>query len=457
MINSGSSNDEQDYASQIQQSTSVSEYEADGAVFRSVDILPSPQYIGAPPSLHTGLEPLSFAGFSLPTVNVRPESKQKSSSKAGAVVRDSHNLVACSQWQFTGGFEGLPEVPMCYPLERTHVTISLEAMAPEELTGCVSYLCQKLSLAAHYESACKAFLTASDGTLISIQLFQDVDDFDGTRSTIFEVQRRSGKAETFFFHANKLLQVAKGVDHIMSMSMTDGRPKVKVPPIMIPEALKHVCMLDEAEERANVASELNMAVDLLRKDRLDANELGLELLCMITDETKSTINVCCIASKIIVTGVSDDGQTFDFGQLMKCVLAPSCRSMNYEDDLIETYTDGLKMRSLRVLSNAFKHFAEFGMTCVSNNGVFMHTSQLVSELLKLVRTAEHRPHEAVLATQCLEGLMVVSPEAKELALSMNVMQAVQEAESIGQCSHAILASESERVFTRLSNAGYITA
>jgi len=449
--NNDSSNDEQDLASQIQQTTLDGDYDEDRAVFRSVAMLPA-QPIGLSPVF---APPVTYGIGVSALQTIRSESKSRPGAVAPAASKSSNSLLPPSQWLCE---TSLPTVPMCYPVERTHVVIPSAEMSPQDITSCISFLCQKMRLAAHYESSCQAFLTASDGTQLSVQLFLEKDDFDeDSESTIVEVQRRYGKSETFYFHANKLLQVAKGVVHVTKMSVTEGKPQTRIPPMVLPKELMEICAVSEAEERANVVAELNMAVALLEKDRLDANELGLELLCMLTDTTKSSNTVCLMASKIIVAGRSEERDMLDFSALMKCALSKSSLSNNFEDDLIETYSDGLKTQALQVLSNAFRVCVGQKVAVSSEAVIFCKTSQLVSELLSLVRAAERRPHEAVLATQCLEGLMVLSMEARTLALSMNVVQAVQEAQLVGQCSHAILASESERVFTRLSNEGLIAA
>lgn len=56
---------------------------------------------------------------------------------------------------------------------------------------------------------------------------------------------------------------------------------------------------------------LEIAASLLKKDRMDARQLGMETLCLLTDPTKSGIHTAMLASKVVLFGSVDGGNSGD--------------------------------------------------------------------------------------------------------------------------------------------------
>jgi len=329
----------------------------------------------------------------------------------------------------------LRTVPSFYPLERTHVSII--GMDVALIHNLVSYMATEMSLAATYKSADQAYLTVEDGTLISVQLFQE-DEYN----IILEVQRLAGQGETFYHHAAYILQIAKGVDHVREMKFQDfnapKQPKLEVPSEM---------MLEPTEEKEAAESDLSMAAHLLNVGYWDNQELGLQLLALLTDEAKSSPVCCTVASKAILF---ED----KFAQsLMKLLSVPS-KNVDVEDDtLIDSYENVLKKKVLQILSNALLVFSEQKISLESSWIVDRH-EEVVNYLLNYLKEAKFHPHEAVFATRCLERFMLLSEEATRIAVHNNVVKLVSQARNVGECSHALLASESERAYNLLRNAGF---
>jgi hypothetical protein len=412
----------------------------DGAIFRSVAIMPTSSSIattnvfGAPSLTQSG--PSSM-------FHTRSDTKARVSGIAGT------SLVGRSNWRLSGATP-LPTVPICYPLERTHVIVSLDDMSIAILTSLISSLAQKLSLACEYESDCQAYLTAEDGTLISVQLFLDEDDF-GDDSTILEVQKRAGKSETFFFLANKLLQVSKGVEHVENMDLTAGKPHIAAPLLKIPYSMVGVMESSEDEEMENAQSTLAMAAGLLKSGQSDSKELGLKLLTVLTDSARSSIVSCRVASRAVLSSEQ-------FGSCFQDILDQQFSESDtfYEDDLMSSYNDVLKKEALQVFANALSICVNESLS-VDSGWIVAYRPTLVSQLVVIVEQATARPHEAVLAIRCLEGLIILFPEARQQALDLDLGPLVVQAKLIGECTHADLFQESERVFGRMTAAGLISA
>jgi hypothetical protein len=306
-----------------------------------------------------------------------------------------------------------------------------------EVTSLISFVATKLSLAAVYEGCSQAYLTADDGTLISVQLFSDDDEI------VLEVQRQSGKGETFQANAKKLLQVSKGRDHVMKMSFEDGRPK-KSQPFVIPANL----VLDDLEDEVeppSVQADMDTAYRLVSSSQWDTQELGLGLLTLLTDESKSSPSACRIVCKAVLTEER-------FGDCLEAIVsAPIVRMELEEESTIASYTQVLKKMTLEVLSNAL---AFLNKESIQVGGwVLDRHEAVIMHLLNNLKEANHMPHEAVLATRCLEHFMILSSEARRYALAANVAQLVKSAKAIGQCTHVMLEMESQRVYSRLLAEG----
>lgn len=421
--------------------TTSDDQDEDGAIFRCVDIMPASS--SAASRVVFGESSLTQIGGPSTFNPTRDIGRTQQFATSGS------SLTARSNWRVSALVQ-LPTVPLCYPLERTHVVISLDDMNVQTLTALISSLAQRLSLAHDYESNSQAYLTAEDGTLLSVQLFQDVDEQFGDSSTILEVQRRAGKAETFFYLANKILQVSKGVEHVENMDLTIGKPRLFSPKLEIPPDLLDVMQSSDEEKMEDARSTLNMALGLLKSDHSDSQELGLKLLNVLTDAAKSSAVSCKLACEAILS-------SGDFGRLLQEFLYAdfTSSSSHYEDDLMSSYSDVLKKETLHILANALSVCVnesvklEFGWIIPSRR-------KFVTNLVRVVEQSNMRPHEAVLSIRCLEGMLLLFPETREHALDLDLAQVIMRAKIVGECSHANLFVESERVVVRMAEAGLIS-
>jgi len=116
--------------------------------------------------------------------------------------------------------------------------------------------------------------------------------------TIVEIQRRKGCPIRYHKYCRLLLDASMG--HLPDEYTLDA-DKVHFS--------KQVLKITESEDwqsaQTNTLLALDIAASLLKKDRMDARELGMESLCLLTDPTKTGLRTAIIASRAVLLGSYD--------------------------------------------------------------------------------------------------------------------------------------------------------
>jgi len=242
---------------------------------------------------------------------------------------------------------------------------------------------------------------------------------------IVEVQRRSGSAVYFRDECHAIFDAAEGG--------CDESPEVKRPE----------CHLDALKELTveSAAKSLELTLDLLKKDRLDANLLGLQSLVLLTDAVKSGVDTALVASKSIV--LHDDQSE------LRDIIASLIRTgvMNQDEDEalkeLEIFYQ-LRTNAFIALSNALDVCAKDG--CLSQAIVDQqwYINFLVPCLIKELSKAQDTPHIALLSTKCLNSLVECSGFARSRALDVGALDALAHAHEFGKARYANLATETDR-------------
>jgi len=326
-----------------------------------------------------------------------------------------------------------------------------------------------MSVAAQYDSeTATAVLKTSDYVEMYVHLFQG----EGPKyadAVIVEVQRRRGDSVLFHKYCRSILDAAAGNwdGDSFERSIAPEAPQ-------IPEA--------EAEEKTkkheNVLLALEIAGSLIKKDRLDANRLGMESLCLLTDPKKTGLYTASVASRVVLLGSigNDDDEDLDESHfnIREAVLSLVQKKRlndgdfkygDEEDDEYDLHPDEqdhmdlLHNLGLAALANALDAFANNALvggdidtaTILLNDCKLDNGEDLVSALIEELKLAETRPHDAFLSAKCLRVLIDASSEARERAHHLDVYSVVKRATEIGRESHALLARESENVFAALNS------
>jgi hypothetical protein len=336
----------------------------------------------------------------------------------------------------------------------------------------------------------------------SIQNNDQKDGLDDSSSsdpcTIVEIQRRKGCPIRYHRYCRLLLDAAVG--HLPDEYTIDA-DKLNFS--------KQVMKITEAEDwqsaQTNTLLALDIAASLLKKDRMDARELGMESLCLLTDSTKTGFRTAVIASRAVLLGSYNEGESVpnieeerlpnmntDFGireaVLSFIQLGRLSEDGEYKDASEESLLDSnsealihpeqrehyylLHNLALNVLANALdvlqqEHESKNETTIdssptsttvqespVSSSKItnkFLKDSaeisqrELISTLLGVLGQAASKPHNACLSAQCLRHLFQASITARRRARDLNAKQIVSTALDVGRRTHAKLELEAEKV------------
>lgn len=293
------------------------------------------------------------------------------------------------------------------------------------------------SISADCNDKGTALAETPDHTRFYVRLFNASEDADGECGFVVELQRRSGSGITFHRAARAVLCAAQG--------QATRTPPLRARPSMhraVPAAL-NVAM------RRDIDEEIERAGDLLRKDRLDANILGVESLRFLTDISSNHDAALYVAKKLF-HGNEDAGCHEAVASLVRSWRLHGEDAEEICDDLTENYYATMHSHALVVLSNCLNALAQTGelLVALRSKNIFL-SDDIISSLVKEVASAETRPHNACHALRSLNALMGVSDELQARAAELGAARATGLALNEGACEHSMLASESELAMARL--------
>lgn len=442
---------------------------------------PSAGLIGGPS------RPMSLAG---PTVMKNSNIIEKDSYFQASVKAEkpasSSNLE--SNWAPTK----LRPVPAFYPLERS---TRLVEDSLEDVVARVSEANRVLSIHAVYcdETATASMLTA-ENVEMQLSLWQTGGPKQPEGIAV-ELQRRKGDSIAFHRYSRFLLDAAVGdfdPEHHVNVHGTDVD-------VVYSKKLQRMLSLEiineDASELENAIIAIEIAHGLLMKDRMDARQLGLESLCLLTDPNKTGLATALIASRVILLGTSQDPDAdqdedvlYDegpFQEIRQTILslvqlgrigdadALEDEAVAVEDEVHMTVLHNL---ALAVLANALdvienedrydktpedskppsrdrlgsassmcESFLEEAEEVAGNKEIL---KTLISELGK----AGDKPHNACLSAKCIGSLCRASDKARRRAKELGAKTVVQTAFEVGTRTHLKLEKECEKVMTTLATS-----
>ena len=341
-----------------------------------------------------------------------------------------------------------------------------------------------------------------------------------TPVTIVEAQRRKGDAVTFYKYCRNILSAANGsffdADYLHSTKQ-EQRNKVERQAAIIKQIKRDKLEKQKSlpqqqdEQPAALPTEsedallaLEIAASLIKKDRMDARQLGMETLCLLTDPSKSGIQTAVLASKVVLFGAVDAHHesiediympTEELG-IREAILSliqygKLSEYIDFEEEDEQHGGGGivgeekeinalLHNLALAVLSNALdvlkqhaREMAKAGNPSstapaaaasanndhhnipTANANAFLDETKLISKkellstLLNVLSNAQAKPHDACLSAQCLKSLFQASKKAKRRARDLNAKQIVNTALEVGRRTHLKLEQETKCVMKEL--------
>ena len=409
------------------------------------------------------------------------------------VAMEDANNETLSNWLPTK----LRLVPAFYPLEKSSRFIDDDL---SNVATRISECLRLLSVQAIYnnETATAALLTG-ENVEMHLSLWRTSGNPDGIA---VELQRRQGCSIIFHRYSRHILDAAIGdFDFEKFADKTDediGDPSRRAERLLRTESKKAA-----ATEEENAIIAVEIAHGLLMKDRMDARQLGLESLCLLTDPTKTGTTTAVIASRVVLLGSAqigdqDQGMMFDeapFQEIRETILSlVQLRRIGDEEEFSDDEAEDARLEqvlsdemdghpeekehmsllhnlALAVMANALDVIENFdrydedpedtdkkmpavrGRTASADmiTKSFMDDAkditklELLSTLINELGKAEIKPHNARLSAKCLNSLFRASKDARRRARDLGAKNVVNTALDVGTRTHAKLETECKNV------------
>jgi hypothetical protein len=267
-----------------------------------------------------------------------------------------------------------------------------------------------------------------------IRLFAGKGEYG--HGVIVEAQRQSGSSVYFHNECRAIFDAAEGMDEA----------PIQVDPF---EGGSVEAFMKEISYQETAVNLLGLSCELLKKNKLDANLLGIQSLVLLTDSKKSGTDASLMASKSIIVR----SKKMELQNIIAEMIETGVESRH--EDRVPTdkdiFTD-LRYNSLTALCNALNVCAEDG--CLSEAIVHQswYMNILVPLLSKNLGSPERDPLTALLSLRCLNILLQCSVDCRRKALGIGTLKALENAREFGEARYSSLATETVRSFTILERA-----
>jgi hypothetical protein len=332
------------------------------------------------------------------------------------------------------------------------------------------------------------------------------------QGVLVELQRRKGDSISFHRYSRSILDAAVADETMAGVEPLDDMvysKKVQRLLGLVPTRGQNLMDVEEHEtpelrdqhhqEHENAIIAIEISHGLLMKDRMDATQLGLESLCLLTDPRKTGFVTALLTAHVVLLGSTQgvhipgvtpegEGPSTDilmnegpFQEIRETILnlvqfsriGEATEDVDEEFDGMEISIDKEHMMllhnlALAVLANALdvienseqydvepeetkprarlrtsstNDVAEEFMTKTKEFSEKDILSTLVAELGK----ATNKPHNATLSAKCIGSLCRASEEARRRAKELNAKQIVMTALDVGKRTHLKLETECKKV------------
>ena len=464
-------------------------------MYRSVSMVPRPRSLAGSTGLRSGAPSDVIDKESYFTAATIPKSDfMKRRTSVTSIDSESSSK---SNWSPTQ----LRPVPAFYPLERSSRFVEDELST---VVGRVSEANRLLSVHAVYcnETATASLLT-SENVEMHLSLWKTSGKQEGI---VIEIQRRKGDSIAFHRYSRCILDAAVGELDLGSHIEKNGDDIDVVYSKKVNRLLSLESPKDAGTETENAIIAVEIAHGLLMKDRMDARQLGLESLCLLTDPKKTGVTTALIASRVVLLGTTQDidpsgngapeeaGMMYDeapFQEIRQALLSliqfrrigdAEEFDENEDESEEEEHITVLHNLALAVLANALdvienedlliegeSSFSDVPEEVPSGNRRRIDTSESISErflddaqecsgenreimktLISELGKAGSKPHNACLSAKCIGSLCRASDKARSRAKELGAKTVVQTALDVGTRTHLKLERECDKVLTTLT-------
>lgn len=380
----------------------------------------------------------------------------------------------------------LRPVPAFYPLEKSSRLVEDES--PAAIASRLSDCLRTLSVQALYDNDTASLLTA-ENVEMHLSLW-NTPAYRSTPGVVVELQRRKGDSIAFHRYSRFILDAAVGDVAQTGEVNDDIMYSKKVQRLLSLEMGKNQDLL----EHENAVIAIEIAHGLLMKDRMDARQLGLESLCLLTDPRKTGVITAVLTAHVVLLGstrgVEIPGMEKEvdivvdevpFQEIRETVLGLVQFSRIGEDEhddhieaaspeaehmtLLHNLALAVLANALDVIENPDRFDAEpedtkprARLRTASSNDVAneflqqteeLSNKEMMSTLIAELGKAHLKPHDATLSAKCLGSLLRASDEARRRAQDLKAKQVVSAALEVGTKTHLKLETECKKVVKAL--------
>jgi hypothetical protein len=190
---------------------------------------------------------------------------------------------------------------------------------------------------------------------------------------------------------------------------------------------------------------LEMVDALLKKDRVDANLLGMESLQLLTSQHSSSDAMIKFASNVVITG----GAFSDIKDTISSLIAKySIDGESPNNNVEDSHYEKMRVCALTVLSNALKfHLSDdlekSKIDEILSSDDWLGGHGLLNMLLEELKNAKTNPNEAYLAGKSLQIVLAQSAQIRTQASTSNARKVISDCIEIGSSSYSLLESISK--------------
>jgi len=443
----------------------------------------------------TMARPTSLAG---PSLRSSSTSEIDKSSYFGSISKSKEDSKESAKLPSEGRSSWSPtevrQVPAFYPLERSSRFVEADL---SKVVFRVSEANRLLSIYAEYcDKTATATLLTSENVEMHLSLWRPSGKEEGI---VIEIQRRKGDSITFHRYSRCILDAAAGDIDIHDHVGKNGDDIDAVFSRKVQRMLTLEIPKDSGSEAENAIIAIEIAHGLVMKDRIDARQLGLESLCLLTDPKKTGLTTAVIASRVVLLGSARDVDSkksppeeallcdeTPFQEIRQALLSLiQFRRIGNGDDFGEGDASSEESEHITVLHNLALAVLANALDVISNEEIestfspdpeivpvgrarldtsesiseqFLEDSLECSENREIMKTliselgkAGMKPHNACLSAKCIGSLCRASDKARKRAKELGAKNVVQTALDVGTRTHLKLERECNKIMTSLTN------
>jgi len=295
-----------------------------------------------------------------------------------------------------------------------------------------------------------------------------------TDSAIIELQRLSGCCISFHYNCKTVLQAAaEGFHHrveraalnpsnhpvssVINDLELDSRKALSKPRMISRKQPVPKPEYNRPKFSDSILESIELVSNLLKKDRLDANLLGLESLRLLTNPAISGIETALFSAGVVLNGTGEDDNIPETLKSLVQYCRLSENDLDEDHDFFDKkYYSLMRNHALGILADSLQLYAMQGNLSrefLENENSWL-SNVFVSCLMEELEELSYIPgrlHDGLYSAKCLNVLVRHSNTVRELAIEKGAIEMLKLAFFRHQCSHDILTNEIEQVQIALTS------